>query len=471
MTSRRGGTVSWTGYNLPLTITHGGGNSSTFTYGPDRSRYRQQSLNGTTTEDRTYVGGLFEKLTSSALAAPEYRHYIVANGVKIAVKILSAAPRNDVLYLHDDHLGGTDVITNAVGTVLIRESNDAWGHRRGSAWTGSPSTSDVNSINTTTHIGYTGQEDLDNLSLIDLNGRVYDPVVARFMSADPYVQAPFESQSLNRYSYTWNNPLNHTDPMGFGCVGSNIASASPTSAACNYSDSPGSDYINGMKVGIYTQVAKGTNEAGNNSAATNVDVTAALQEKKDKNKDAAEKDGGASGDGCKTCTVIQANTFDASRSDDQTVAPDAWEDLVAEADKSLLNVSSGDKEKMGFIVVDETGAPKVVVDKEAKAKSTLTADTESAVPPPGAIAVIHGHITNRSDGMIDDVKGPGDAQSLTLRKPMPNYTVSEGRVGVHEVVHGRLQFRMLEGTLSKHEIESLKTNLNREQQLFLRPSE
>jgi len=48
-----------------------------------------------------------------------------------------------------------------------------------------------------------------------MNGRVQDPVVGRFLSADPFVQAPYFSESLNRYSYTFNSPLSYTDPSGF----------------------------------------------------------------------------------------------------------------------------------------------------------------------------------------------------------------------------------------------------------------
>ncbi|MDR7090662.1 hypothetical protein J2X05_002686 [Cellvibrio fibrivorans] len=60
-----------------------------------------------------------------------------------------------------------------------------------------------------------------------MNGRVYDPELGRFMSADPFVQAPYNSQSYNRYSYVFNNPLSFTDPSGYKCyevtVGSQTA--------------------------------------------------------------------------------------------------------------------------------------------------------------------------------------------------------------------------------------------------------
>nr|WP_288132035.1 RHS repeat-associated core domain-containing protein [Microbulbifer sp.] len=51
--------------------------------------------------------------------------------------------------------------------------------------------------------------------MIHMNGRLYDPTLGRFLSPDPFVQAPANSQSWNRYSYVFNSPLNFTDPSGF----------------------------------------------------------------------------------------------------------------------------------------------------------------------------------------------------------------------------------------------------------------
>lgn len=55
---------------------------------------------------------------------------------------------------------------------------------------------------------------------------VYDPFVARFMSADPIIQEPEHSQSFNRYTYVWNNPTNMTDPTGFMAMDSNTTQGS-----------------------------------------------------------------------------------------------------------------------------------------------------------------------------------------------------------------------------------------------------
>jgi len=64
--------------------------------------------------------------------------------------------------------------------------------------------------------GYTGHEHLQEFNLINMNGRVYDPVLARFLNPDPIVQFPGVADGYNRYSYVMNNPLLFTDPSGSG---------------------------------------------------------------------------------------------------------------------------------------------------------------------------------------------------------------------------------------------------------------
>ena len=83
----------------------------------------------------------------------------------------------------------------------------SYGARRGGNWKGGVSSSDWTAISNATRVGYTGQTMLDNLTLVHMNGRVYDPVIGRFLSADPIVQAPENSQSWNRFSYVLNRPL------------------------------------------------------------------------------------------------------------------------------------------------------------------------------------------------------------------------------------------------------------------------
>lgn len=104
-----------------------------------------------------------------------------------------------------------DVITDATGNVVERLSFDAFGQRRVSDTWGDG----VIALVTNNARGFTGHEHLDTTGLIHMNGRVYDPLLGRFLSADPFVKQPEDLQSLNRYSYVKNNPLSYTDPSGF----------------------------------------------------------------------------------------------------------------------------------------------------------------------------------------------------------------------------------------------------------------
>jgi len=68
--------------------------------------------------------------------------------------------------------------------------------------------------------GYTGHQMLDDVGLIHMNGRLYDPFLGRFCAADPFVQSPNKIQNYNRYTYVLNNPLSLVDPSGhiFGAI-------------------------------------------------------------------------------------------------------------------------------------------------------------------------------------------------------------------------------------------------------------
>jgi len=224
MVSRSGSSVTWSTFNYPTTINQAGGNTSTFYYGASRNAYRQVSVDAGVTENRVTIGeGAFERLIRGSQT--EYRHFVSAYGRVVAIVKRSAQTGNKKFYPHPDHLGSTDLVTDETNALFLRTSFDAWGKRRGGTWSGAPTTPEKTAVSASTHRGYTGHEQLDNLNLVHMKGRVYDPAIARFMSADPIIQSPFRSQSFNRYSYVWNNPLNATDPTGFCLTGSRIGDA------------------------------------------------------------------------------------------------------------------------------------------------------------------------------------------------------------------------------------------------------
>jgi RHS repeat-associated protein len=186
------------------------------------------------------VGGLLEKVTAGANT--DFRHMIRAGGSKIIVSRQSSGT-NSVYYATSDHLGSNSAVTNSSGAMLVNSSFDAFGKRRGSSWTGNPSAGDWTAIASTTRRGYTDHTMLDNLNLIQMNGRVQDPVLGRFVSADPFITEPGFTQNYNRYSYVYNNPLRHTDPSGFGGCDSSGSSGSGSSGDSD------EDYADGYKNG------------------------------------------------------------------------------------------------------------------------------------------------------------------------------------------------------------------------------
>lgn len=131
-------------------------------------------------------------------------------------------------YLHKDHIGSTTLITDSLANVVAELSYDAWGKRRKLDW----SYNTDSSLSILYQRGFTGHEHYDYFDIIDMNGRIYDPVLGRFLSPDPVITDGINLQSYNRYSYVINNPLTLTDPSGFswlgdiiGDVGSAIGSA------------------------------------------------------------------------------------------------------------------------------------------------------------------------------------------------------------------------------------------------------
>lgn len=140
-------------------------------------------------------------------------HYIFTpSGLAAIVK--RDEQNNDALnYVLKDHLGSIQVLANAAGQLLEELSYDPWGQRRDPvtlavyAWAAMPTTG--------MDYGFTGHEHLDIFMLVNMNGRIYDPTIGRFLSPDPVLQFPNFTQGLNPYTYCLNNPLSFTDPSGY----------------------------------------------------------------------------------------------------------------------------------------------------------------------------------------------------------------------------------------------------------------
>src|SRR5205823_2927396 len=101
------------------------------------------------------------------------------------------------------------LVTDKNGQEVERTYFDPFGAKVDAAGQGtSPMLGDVK-------LGFTGHRHDDELGLIDMQGRIYDPSQKRFLAPDPHVTDPLFGQSYNRYAYVLNNPLRYTDPTGF----------------------------------------------------------------------------------------------------------------------------------------------------------------------------------------------------------------------------------------------------------------
>ena len=170
------------------------------TYGPDRQRWKSTlKTNNAVTRTIVYAGD-YEMVTEGGVTKQLY--YLGGNNGLAAVYVKQSGQSDKIYYAHKDHLGSIVKLTDNAGTEVFKASYDVWGRRT------------VANNTFKFHRGYTGHEHLDEFKLIDMNGRMYDPLLARFLSPDPFVQMPDFSQNFNRYTYCLNNPLIYTDPSG-----------------------------------------------------------------------------------------------------------------------------------------------------------------------------------------------------------------------------------------------------------------
>jgi RHS repeat-associated protein len=210
-----GRTATWTSFNTVAAMTRGT-TSLSWGYDAEHQRSKQVSTVGTTTSTTWYYddaasGVFFERVVGPSAAT--WNEYLFAGGEMIGVHFTAAtAPAEPFLYFVKDHLGSIAVIVNGAGVVHERLAYDAWGKRR------HPNGTDdaANILTASATRGFTGHEMIDEMDLVNMNGRVYDPALGRFLSADPFIHDVTNAQDLNRYSYVHNNPLSYTDMNGYG---------------------------------------------------------------------------------------------------------------------------------------------------------------------------------------------------------------------------------------------------------------
>ncbi len=166
-------------------------------YSEDGTMEISHDRNSAKTSFVTYVGG-------DAYTATAIRH-------EVHTATNSSAA---YLYLHRDYLGSILAITDKDGDIKEKRHFDAWG--KIVKWVDGDDRDLAKGFASGGILdrGYTGHEHLFGLGLIHMNGRLYDPLLHRFLMPDNFIQDPYNTQNYNRYSYVLNNPLMYVDPSG-----------------------------------------------------------------------------------------------------------------------------------------------------------------------------------------------------------------------------------------------------------------
>ena len=218
LTAGDGLSITYNHFNKPINIIR---NNITlaFKYDGDEQRAVQVAQHANKTVSTYYVGKLFEQVetTINGNTAVEQRDYLGGYAI-----ISHSDNGRNVRYLHRDRLGSVSMISDGdqhiddvnakEELVLERKGYDVFGKPRDLYWgdgLGGVLASNI------TNRGFTDHEHLDSAQLIHMNGRGYDYNLGRFLSVDPFIQFPENSQSINPYSYGMNNPLAGTDPSGY----------------------------------------------------------------------------------------------------------------------------------------------------------------------------------------------------------------------------------------------------------------
>lgn len=203
--------ISYTCYSRPSRIVENGVSCS-FTYDGDGNRAKMLIANGATPIlSRYYIGGQYE-LDAKADGTVQ-RLYLGGDAYSAPMVYVKDGSNPWLLYnIGRDYLGSVTCIASVDGALVAEYSYDPWGRLR------NPETLELYANGEEPELflgrGFTGHEHLPYFGLINMNARLYDPFTGRFLSPDPYVQAPDFTQNYNRYSYALNNPLKYTDISG-----------------------------------------------------------------------------------------------------------------------------------------------------------------------------------------------------------------------------------------------------------------
>ena len=209
--------ITYTSFDRPATIKEGA-DSVTFRYGCSGERMTMEEIIslgfGELWNQTAYIGDRYEcTWVSGDLFPGKEILYLGGDAYSAPMVYIKQGDGDWTLYnIGRDYLGSITQIATKTGLPVAEYSYDPWGRLR------DPQTLSIYGRGHEPTLflgrGFTGHEHLSQFGLINMNARLYDPLVGRFLSPDPFVQDADFSQNFNRYSYALNNPLKYTDESG-----------------------------------------------------------------------------------------------------------------------------------------------------------------------------------------------------------------------------------------------------------------
>jgi RHS repeat-associated protein len=236
--------ITYTSFNLPDGTggIQGAAASPKQTWQYDESHQRIKDVRINASGTRTTwslhpdaQGGLAFEHESAPDGTLSNRHYLSAGGMAFAVQVtrgalpalttgqtapnaLTSTTAVKLEYWHKDQQGSLIATTDHAGAITGRYAYDPFGKRRYTNASydafGNLVVDWTTNTNQGTDRGYTGHEHLDDLGLVHMNGRIYDPTIGRILQTDPLISEPLNLQAYDRYGYCGNSPLTCTDPSG-----------------------------------------------------------------------------------------------------------------------------------------------------------------------------------------------------------------------------------------------------------------
>lgn len=236
--------LSYTSFNLPDSQNgiKGPAGSPDYVWQYDENHQRVKEIRTNASGTRTIwyqhpdnQGGLGFESEVEVNGSVSNRHFLSVGGQAIGVlvstgalpatatlsgpTVLSSVMLVKVEYWHKDHLGSLISTTDHTGAVTERYAYDPFGKRRfvnGNYDEFGVVQADWSyTQNWGAGRGFTGHEQLDDVGLVHMNGRIFDPTLGMFLQADPMNQNPGNLQNYNRYAYCYNSPMGCTDPSGY----------------------------------------------------------------------------------------------------------------------------------------------------------------------------------------------------------------------------------------------------------------